>query len=205
MGINVISGATSDVLTVDPTSKAARVTIYDSAGRELSAQVKQGYSAGIPAFSSPATPTDMFTITGSASKTVRVLSIEVGTTQTTAGINRIYLVKRSTANTSGTSSSITATPHDSNNNAASATVLSYTVNPSTGSLVGNLAVRNVNSPILATGIGTPDQPMQNTTAIELLAQPVTLRGIAQVLAVNFNGAALPSGLSVVGTITWEEE
>lgn len=29
------SGATSDILTIDPTSKAARVTLYDSLGREL--------------------------------------------------------------------------------------------------------------------------------------------------------------------------
>lgn len=37
MAIQILSGATSDVLTVDPTSKAARVTLYDTAGNALGA------------------------------------------------------------------------------------------------------------------------------------------------------------------------
>lgn len=36
MSTDVISGASSDLLTVDPTSKAARVTLYDVAGNPLS-------------------------------------------------------------------------------------------------------------------------------------------------------------------------
>lgn len=35
MAIQIISGATNDALTVDPTSKAARATLYDVAGNEL--------------------------------------------------------------------------------------------------------------------------------------------------------------------------
>ncbi len=37
MPIELKSGATTDVLTVDPTSKASRVTQYDSAGKEIKA------------------------------------------------------------------------------------------------------------------------------------------------------------------------
>ena len=37
------SGATADLLTVDPTSKAARVTLYDSTGRELFPVVTGSY------------------------------------------------------------------------------------------------------------------------------------------------------------------
>ena len=199
------SGASSNQLTVDATSLAARATAYDSAGRELSFQVKQTYSVGIPAFSPPATPTDLFTITGSASKTIRVTAITVGTVQTTAGINRIYLLKRSAANTGGTSAAPTIVPHDSSNAAATATVLSYTVTGTPGALVGNLSIKNVNSSILATGINVSDTDMYPRTCEFELAQPITLRGVAQVLCVNFNGAALPAGLSVVGSITWTEE
>lgn len=36
MGVQIISGASSDVLTVDPTSKAARTTLYDTAGNLIS-------------------------------------------------------------------------------------------------------------------------------------------------------------------------
>lgn len=200
------SGASSDQLTIDATSKAARNTRYDSTGREISFQGKQSFSVGIPAFTPPATPTDLFTITGSGTKTIRVISVIAGFTQTTAGVNRIYTVKRSTANSGGTSSAPTAVPHDSTNAAATATVLSYTGNPSTGSLVGNIAINNCYSPILATGTSGPNYQVSPTgTVTELLAQPVVLRGTGEVLAINFNGAALPTGLSVTGTITWIEE
>src|SRR3990167_1796754 len=37
------SGATTDELTVDPTSKAARVTLYDSSGNELQKPPAGGY------------------------------------------------------------------------------------------------------------------------------------------------------------------
>ena len=40
------SGATSDLLTVDPTSKAARVTLYDSTGREITPKATGAYSLG---------------------------------------------------------------------------------------------------------------------------------------------------------------
>jgi len=35
MALEIKSGATSDVLTVDATSKAARVTLYDALGNEI--------------------------------------------------------------------------------------------------------------------------------------------------------------------------
>ena len=54
---------------------------------------KTSYSAATGAFTPPATPTDMFTITGSATRTIRVISIELSSTQTTAGVNTFFLVK----------------------------------------------------------------------------------------------------------------
>lgn len=35
--------------------------------------------------------------------------------------------------------------------------------------------------------------------------PITLRGVAECLAVNFNGAAVPAGLNLLITIYWTEE
>ncbi len=205
MSVTVKSGASSNLLTVDGTSLAARSTLYDSSGRELSLQGKQTYSASFPAFTPPATPTTLFSITGSGTKTIRVISMNIGTVQTTAGVNRIYMMKRSTANTGGSSAAPTIVPHDSNNGNATATVLSYTGNPSTGALVGNVAILNVYSPILATGTSAIMQDHPINGHDWLLEQPITLRGTGQVLEYNFNGAALPTGLSVVGNIIWIEE
>jgi hypothetical protein len=51
---NIQSGATSDVLTVDPTSKAARITPYDAAGNPLG-QGAAAWSAHFPVRQSAAT------------------------------------------------------------------------------------------------------------------------------------------------------
>jgi len=45
MAIQIVSGATSDLLTVDPTSKAARVSLYDTAGNPIAVQNKAAASA----------------------------------------------------------------------------------------------------------------------------------------------------------------
>lgn len=201
------SGASSDNWTIDATSKAGRITDYDTAGRVLALQSKATYGVACPAFSPPATPTDMATLFGSASKTIFVYGVSISTVQTTAGINRIYLVKRSTANSGGTSAAPTIVPYDSGSAAATATVLSYTVNPTTGNLVGNICIQNVNSPILATGItyGQGSVDMYARTTSFTLDTPIILRGTAQGIALNFNGAALPTGLSVVANWVWTEE
>jgi len=200
------SGATSDQLTIDPTSKAGRVSQYDTTGRILCLQSKSTYGVSTTPVTPPATPTDMATIFGSASKTIYVTGVSITTTQTTAGINRIYLIKRSAVNTGGTSAAPTIVPYDSNSAAATATVLSYTVNPAgLGASVGNIAVQNVNSPILSTGIATLQQDMYGRCVSFELATPIILRGVAQGLCLNFNGAALPAGLSVIANFVWTEE
>lgn len=45
------SGASTDVLTIDPTSKAGRVTLYDSAGKERGSYTDQPLAAGQGFFS----------------------------------------------------------------------------------------------------------------------------------------------------------
>jgi hypothetical protein len=46
MSTDIISGATTDLLTVDPTSKAARVTQYDTTGAVVSPATAAGLTAG---------------------------------------------------------------------------------------------------------------------------------------------------------------
>jgi hypothetical protein len=164
--------------------------------------VKATYSAASTAFTPGTAPTDIFTITGSATKTVRILRIEFSATQTTAGINNWFIAKRSTANSAGTSAAVTAVPHDSGSSAATATVLQYTANPTPGTLVGNIRSAKILAPApssLANPTFVWDFESGNTGV------PPVLRGATQVLAVNFNGAALPAGLSVQVNVTWTEE
>jgi hypothetical protein len=101
------------------------------------------YVASKQGLASAASATDIAVLSGNASNTVIVTKIMVSCTQTTAGIIDLILLKRSTADTAGTSTgSPTTVPLDSSNAAGSSSVLTYTANPTTGSLVGNVDVRS---------------------------------------------------------------
>lgn len=146
------------------------------------------------------TATDIFTITGSASKTIRVIKVGIAGVATAAGVISVVLLKRSTANTVGTSAAVTAVPLDSNSAAASGTVLSYTANPTTGNLVGNIVTPKVLFPAAASvANGYVEFEFGNQAG-----QAIVLRGTAQVLAVNFAGVTLAGG-SVSCYVQWTEE
>ncbi len=84
------SGASSDNLTVGVTSKAAYVEQRDADGVVLQHK-KTYYASG--SFTPPATPTELVTIYGSATKTIRVLSLKIGTVNTAAG-SQIYTLQK---------------------------------------------------------------------------------------------------------------
>lgn len=204
------SGASSDQWTIDATSKAGRVTNYDSAGRELSVQSKQTFSCS-NTFTPAATPTDLVTLTGSASKTIRVISAKLSTQNTAAGSQQFFLIKRSGADTTGTFVTSTAVAHDSSNAAATATCGHYTANPGAlGTAVGTIATERWASPVLVPGnfAGVTEdsgKEFLNWSPNSVLDQMITLRGTSQVLAVNFNGAALVAGQVHAYRVTWIEE
>lgn len=162
------------------------------------------YSVGVGPFTPPATPTDTTTITGSATKTIRVLSFIFTPTQTTRSMAAWFMVKRSTANSAGTSTTPTIVPLDSNNAAATAVVRQYTANPTLGTSIGNaMIVKVLSDDGGATSVGGGGYTFDFTANGK--SSGIVLRGTAQVLALNFNGAALPVGLSLTGTWTWIEE
>lgn len=176
----------------------------DLNGRLLTANVnsdgrKITYSASISGLVAAALPTDIFTITGSATKTVKISRLYLTATQGTAGQKDVLLIKRSTANTLGTSTAPTGIPYDSTNAAATATVLAYTANPTLGTAVGTLFSTKLQIPTAAT---SGDALALNFGTSN--AQAITLRGIAQVLAVNLNAATLTTSSFDI-TIEWTEE
>jgi hypothetical protein len=159
------------------------------------------YSAVSTAFTPGATPVDVFSISGSATSNVYVLKMGISTTQSTEGINAFFLAKRSTANTGGTSAAPTIVSHNSNNPTVSASVLQYTANPTAGSLVGYVWGGWLDSPAVTAGAGWEGIEVNFE---DTFGQPICLLSAAEVLAWNFKGAALPSGLSVVAYCNWYE-
>lgn len=148
------------------------------------------YSAIALGIVSVASATDIFTITGSGTKTVEILEIRISGTQATAGTVNVQLLKRSTANSSGTSSSPTRVPHDSNDSAATATILAYTANPTLGTLVGGVQVAKVFVPATAS-VTIPTEEIWFYDGKG--GKPLTLRGTGEVIAINLNGITVTTG------------
>lgn len=160
------------------------------------------YRAAIVGLVTAATATDFLTITGSASKAVQVTRMECNGIATTAATPDIVVVKRSTANLTGTSTSPTAVSLDSNNPAATAVVRAYTVNPGTlGTLVGNIGAAKLPLPVATTGA---DLSRTQFVGSVPPAQPVTLRGATQVVGLNGNAATLGTAAALDCTVEWVE-
>lgn len=164
------------------------------------ARAADAYSAATLSVVPAASATDIFTITGSATKVVRVTEVSVQCTITTAAAVAVQLVKRSSANTGGTSTTPTAVAHDSTNPAATAVVRAYTANPSAlGTVVG--PVRATRETWLAPA-SVANAPRNPFTLYHGLS--VVLRGASEVLAVNLNGATVTGG-NCAAWATWIEE
>ena len=147
---------------------------------------------------------DIWNIHGSATTTVYVTRIVVTGTATATSLAHIALVKRSTATTVGTFSTLTNVPADANNAAAGASVKTYTVVPTEGTLIGPLWHRRFLLPIptlTATQFPQPQEAVFDFT--EPGKQPIILRGVAQQIALQ-PATALPAGTSLTIMVEWYE-
>lgn len=187
---NFIIGATASIGTVLDTTTALPSAAASTFGLFMAASAP---------FTPGATPQDVFTITGSATRVVSVMRMALTTVQTTAGMNAWSVLKRSTANSGGTSATVAAIPIDSSYPAATAVIRQYTANPTAGTSLGALWTGRVASPVPASAPGDVSATLfrDASTTIQLL-------NATEVLSWNFGGAALPSGLSVQASVWWTE-
>jgi hypothetical protein len=163
---------------------------------------------GATAFTPVATATDMVQIQGSASKTIRVLDFVICPSATAAGAQTVYLVKRSVANSGGTSTLPTLAPLDSTSATATAVVRQYSANAtSLGTQVGASRSRRVMFQITAGT--TAIEPCTNLLAYvsdNIIGQPFTLHGTAESLSLNNNAATLAAGYKIDSWyMVWTEE
>jgi hypothetical protein len=141
---------------------------------------------------------DVITINGSANRTVKILDISFSMTQGTAAVASVSLIKRSTANTGGTSTLPTAVAFDSaNQGTATAVVRQYTVNPTLGTAVGAIAS-------IKKQIATATQAADYNSYQFNFETPLTLRGVNESICINLGGGTF-TGNNVAYTITWTEE
>jgi len=154
-------------------------------------------------FAPVATATDVLVLSGSASKIIRVTKVSIVGTATAASIYDHYLIKRTVANTGGTSTNPSAVKADSNDAAQTAVLTLYSANPSalgTGqTFEGNKTYLSASStpgaaalPVIYTYGNRNDKA-------------IVLRGASESIAINFGGQAVPSGANLYLNIEWTED
>jgi hypothetical protein len=164
---------------------------------------KATYSCGILATTAAANATDIFTIRGSASKTIRVTRISISGEATANTLQNVQLLKYSVFLTGGTPVAGTAVPHDSRDVAATAAIATYTANPTVGTtLVGALRTFEISfsKPAAATITEGPlvlDFTLRGEKGI-------VLRGLNEYLSLNLGGVTA-GGLIYDVDCSWTEE
>lgn len=160
------------------------------------------YSASVNSFACAALATDIFTITGSATKIIKITKFDVTATTTSgSGISVPFtVIKRSATNTGGTSTILNNVSYDSTNSASTAVVRNYTANPTgLGTPVGIILARR----ITVNSSGAVVQPISLDYNTRENAQPITLRGTSEILSINLSGTTITGPLISI-TIEWEE-
>jgi len=175
--------------------------VYSAGGVAPAAFVKPTYSATLVGFAPVTLATDVFSLSGSDTKIIRVRRIRFTATQTTTGSVPLAVIRRSAANTGGTPAAVTAVKNDTLSDAATAAALSYAGLPSAlGAAVG--ALRSTRA-IFAGLAGTVNGDVVFDFGSDEAEQP-TLRGAAQMLALNLGGAAALASAAIYATFEWTE-
>lgn len=168
----------------------------------------QTYYAAYTAITTAASLTDFFTITGSATKTIYITHVACSGVSTASGTSALALVKRSTADSGGTALTPSATvggqlvPLDVNNVAATATVVAYSANPTTGTAVGIVRSGKLNTSVAATANGASPLVFDFST---INNQALVLRGTGAVAAMSGLGTALVAGAVLSCEVSWIEQ
>lgn len=187
--------------SVESTIVNSPTVTVDNLGANVLLGQSTAFSVETAAFSPAATPTDLCVLTGSASTTIKVIEARLSGTATAAATVDVHLVKRSAADTSGTFVAGTVVAYDSGTSSAAPTVGHYTANPTINATVGTFLSSKVLLPIA----GTVTTPAANVTLMPP-GSVIQLKGIAEQLAINFAGAALPAGAASFRChFSWIEE
>ena len=161
------------------------------------------YSCAILDTTAAASATDIFTIRGSASKTIRVTRIALSGIATANTTATVQLIKYSVAFSGGTPVAGVAVPHDSKDVAATAAIATYTANPTVGTtVVGKLRARSKTFTTAATSTVTEDAWEMDFT--ERNEKGIVLRGLNEYIALNLVGVTV-TGLIFNVDATWVEE
>lgn len=197
------SGATSDQLTVDPTSKAARVTLYDSNGREITFGTKATYRAVDKAATTVGSATAPFLVLqGSATKTIRITRIQHSSSAATGTNADVWISKFTTISGGTTRTAPTIAKADSGDGNATAVVTAYSAVPTTATQADGYwgAVRYE---VVTNAVTVLPQVIDVLNPVDSYGKPLLLKGTGEYLGIGISAA----GTTPVGNtmIEWVEE
>lgn len=185
------------------------VAPVDAAGRTGGMATYVATTTGYTAY---ATPQDMLSIFGSATKTVAVTRFLLFANATAGALTNFQFIRRSAANSGGTPTALTIIKNDSGNAAATAAPVVYGAAPTPGASAGVFSYVSVTiaattaapTPIGPMSASALNGPLGFSTALLDLRQPIILRGVAEGITLNFVGAALPTGFTANAFVEWVE-
>ena len=205
MSATIKSGATTDLVTIDPTSKAMRVTLYNPDGTLV--EPRYTYRAATPTIVTPASSNDVFFLLyGSSTKLVKISKITVsGFNITAVQYLVIALEKFSSSATGGTASALVKTPLDSTAPASTLALCSvYTAAPTQGSLEGTIGVKRVLGQATSAAAAGIPATTDFVFGEQSFVSPIILRGAAEGIGLSF-GTAPASNVSFSLEVEWTEE
>lgn len=161
------------------------------------------YHAAVPFTPAVTASKDVFTIVGSATKTIRVTRLScTGTSTTTASVPVVLNKYLTAATTGGVATTGTAIPSDSNDAAATAVVKAYTAAPTVGT--GGGAIR---ASLLQTTIVSGDAQVPLVWDFNRIPERagILLRGVNQELALTVGATALSAATALDCDVEWTEQ
>lgn len=193
------------LLTLAPSADASYFESVDTRGTAPTYMASSGF------FSPVSSPTDSWQIFGSSTKTIKIIEVDIAYATNGGGAittpTLATLMIRSSANTSGSPTSETVVPMDSNDAAATAAVKYYSSsNPTTGTTLGTVKALALNPmPGSNGGPGNTDGFFR-VYQCSYAGKGIYLRGTSQGLVLNFNGTT-PYGTSpqIAVSVIWTEE
>jgi len=202
MSVEIKSGAGTDLLTIDPTAKAARVLVYDQYGNNQG--VKKTYRAATNQPFTPAVTANrvIFLIEGSSTKKVTIKRIRIsGVTLTAIAYLTFNVRKYSTAASGGTATVLTPVQHDSNDGDSSVnTCKVFTAVATEGTLVGDMASRRTLAQATTPAAGGVLEQLIFEFGTDNDNHGIILRGVAQGV-----GVVMPVAPATTPTLSIEVE
>lgn len=189
----------------------AQINTVPSVGLITATLTKNTYNAVSIGLVPAASATDIFCITGSATKTIKVAGLTVyGVAGTLTSVPAVVL-RRATVDSGGTAASTIANPantigkSDTSNPTATATLIAYTANPTINDASPTyIRAGYITTPTVAAGTTPTNTPFTFGANLPQFTQQLTLRGAADQICLNLQAASITSGVLNI-TVTWTEE